>query len=94
VNNEENHKDNDETIKRNNVKSQKLVTQLQSNNGVTLKTSESTTHANSSKATTTDTDQRRATKSAAKNGRSIIPAHRLCLVTSSNGSLVKRDSSK
>ena len=43
MNNEENHKDNDETIKRNDVKSEQLVTQLQNNNGVTLKNSESKT---------------------------------------------------
>jgi hypothetical protein len=57
------------------MKSEQLVTQLQSNNGVTLKTSESTTHANSSKQPqqpqlaakpTTNTDQKRASKSAAK----------------------------
>ena len=94
MNTEENHKDNDETIKRNNVKSEQLVTQLQSNNGVTFKTSESTTHANSSIATTPDTDQRRASKSAAKKSKSIIPARKLCLDTSPNGSLVKKDSSK
>jgi hypothetical protein len=65
VNNEENHKDNDETIERNDVKSKQLVTQLQSNNCVTLKTSEFTTHSNSSKQPqlaakpTTNTDQKR-----------------------------------
>ena len=57
------------------MKSEQLATQLQSNNGVTLKTSESTTHANSSKQPqqpqlaakpTTNTDQKRASKSAAK----------------------------
>jgi hypothetical protein len=72
VNNEENHKDNDETIERNDVKSKQLVTQLQSNNCVTLKTSEFTTHSNSSKQPqlaakpTTNTDQKRASKSAPK----------------------------
>ena len=74
VNNEENHKDNDEAIKRNDVKSAQLVTQLLSNNGVTLKTSELTTRANSSKQpqlaakTTSNIDQKRASKSAAKKG--------------------------
>ncbi len=72
MNTEENHKDNDETIKRNNVKSEQLVTQLQSNNGVTFKVSESTTHANSPIATTPDTDQRRASKSAAKRVRALF----------------------
>ena len=66
VNKEENHKDNDETIKRNDVKSEQLVTQLPSNNGVTLKTSEITTHANSSKQpqlaakTTSNIDQKKS----------------------------------
>jgi len=46
VNNEEN-KDNDENINKNNVESEQLDTQLQNNNGVTLKISESTTCANS-----------------------------------------------
>ncbi len=47
MNNEEN-KNNDENINRNIVQSEQLVTQLQNNNGVTLKTSESTTCENSS----------------------------------------------
>jgi len=100
VNNEENHKDNDETIRRNDVKSKQLVTQLQSNNGVTLKTSESTTHANSSKQPQlaakpkTNTDQKTASKSAAKKGKINIPARRLCSFTCYKGSLVKTDSNK
>jgi len=100
VNNEENHKDNDEAIKRNDVKSAQLVTQLLSNNGVTLKTSELTTRANSSKQpqlaakTTSNIDQKRASKSAAKKGKSIITAHILCLFTCLNGSFAKTDSNK
>jgi len=100
VNNEENHKDNDEYIERNDVKSEQLVTQLQSNNGVTLKTSEFTTYTKSSKQPqlaakpTTNTDQKRASKSAAKKGKNIIPARRLCSCTCFNVSLAKTDSNK
>ena len=78
VNNEENHKDNDESIERNDVRSEQLVTQLQSNNGVTLKTSEFTTYTKSSKQPqlaakpTTNTDQKRASKSAAKRVRTLF----------------------
>ena len=43
---------------------------------------------------TTNTDQKRASKSAAKKGKSIIPARRLCLITCLNGNLVKTDSNK
>jgi hypothetical protein len=100
VNNEEN-KDNEEDIDRNIVQSEQLVTQLQNNNGVTLKTSESTTCENSSerpqlaaKTTATNTEQKRASKSAANKGKSIIPARRLCLLNRFNGSLIKIDSSK
>ena len=100
VNNEEN-KDNEEDIDRNIVQSEQLVTQMQNNNGVTLKTSESTTCENSSerpqlaaKTTTTNTEQKRASKSAANKGKSIIPACKLCLSNRFNGSLVKTDSSK
>ena len=100
MNNEEN-KDNEEDISRNIVQSEQLVTQLQNNNGVTLKTSESTTCENSSerpqlaaKTTATNTEQKRASKSAANKGKSIIPAHRLCLLNRFNGSLIKIDSSK
>ena len=66
VNNEEN-KDNDETINRNNVKSEQFVTQLQNINGNTLKISETTTCANSfeqpkqpqlAARTTTNTEQK------------------------------------
>ena len=85
------------------MKSEQLVTQQQNNNGVTLKTSESKNPANSSKQPqqpqlavkpTTNTDQKRASKSAAKKGKSIISARRLCLITCLNGSLVKTDSNK
>ena len=100
VNNEEN-KDNEEDIDRNIVQSEQLVTQLQNNNGVTLKTSESTTCENSSerpqlaaKTTTTNTEQKRASNSAANKGKSIIPARRLCLLNRFNGSLIKIDSRK
>ena len=67
VNNEENHKDNDETIKRNDVKSAQLVTQLLSNNGVTLKTSSKQPQL--AAKTTSNIDQKRASKSAAKKGK-------------------------
>jgi hypothetical protein len=81
VNNEENHKDNDETVKRNDVKSEQLVTQLQNNNGVTLKTSESKNPANSSKQPqqpqlavkpTTNTDQKRASNLMLKRVRALF----------------------
>jgi hypothetical protein len=103
VNNEEN-KDNEEDINRNIVQSEQLVTQLQNNNGVTLKTSESTTCENSSerpqqpqpaaKTTALNTEQKRASKSAANKGKSIISAGRLCLLNRLNGTLIKIDSSK
>ena len=85
------------------MKSEQLVTQLQSNNGVTLKTSESKNPANSSRQLqqsqlavkpTTNTDQKRASKSAAKKGKNIIPARRLCSCTFFNVSLAKTDSNK
>ena len=103
MNNEEN-KDNEEDIDRNIVQSEQLVTQLQNNNGVTLKTSESTTCENSSerslqpqlaaKSTTTNTEQKRASKSPANKGKNIIPARRLCLLNHLNGSLIKIVSNK
>ncbi len=81
MNNEENHKDNDETVKRNDVKSEKLVTQLQINNGVTLKTSEYKNPANSSRQPqhpqlavkqTTNTDQTRASNLMLKRVRALF----------------------
>ena len=103
VNNEEN-KDNEEDINRNIVQSEQLVTQLQNNNGVTLKTSESTTCENSperpqqpqpaAKTTALNTEQKRASKSAANKGKSIISARRLCLLNRLNGTLIKIYSSK
>jgi hypothetical protein len=81
VNNEENNNDNDETIKRNDVKSVQFVTQLQNNNGVTLKTSESITCANSSKQpqqlqlaakTTTNTDQKELPNLLLKRVRALF----------------------
>ncbi len=83
-------KNNDYNINRNIEQSEQLVTQLQNNHGVTLKTSESTTCENSSerpqqpqlaaKSTTTNTEQKRVSKSSANKGKSIIPARRLCLL--------------
>ena len=102
VNNEET-KYNDETIIRDNAKNGQLVTQLQNINGDTLKISETTTCANSfeqpkqpqlAARTTTNTEQKRASKSAANKGKSIIPACRLCLSNRFHGSLVKTDSKK
>jgi len=102
VNNEET-KYNDETIIRDNAKNGQLVTLLQINNCDTLKISESTTCANSSEQPqqpqlaakiATNTEQNRASKSAANEGKSIIPARRLCLSNCLNGSLVKTNSNK
>ncbi len=81
--------------KKKQCKNKHFVRQLQHNNGVYLKASESSIYAKPlvqlqlGVQTTTDTDQNKTSNATAKNGKSIIPACRLFIPNHHNGSLIQ-----